>query len=187
MGTPCDALTRVAAVAVLQNQFAGSGQEDLSALFDIGAMLGERLAAELITALGATPLTYGKAAIVGSAGAAEHGAALLHPRLGKPVRQAIGGGQALRPSTIKVASAGTAVDVPLGHKDEAWSFDHIDTMTITVPDSPRANEIMVASPCPTEHGHARGAGRYPLERVRMSRCARPPSRASVAGAAVERS
>lgn len=76
-------------------------------------------------------------------GVSEHGAALLHPRLGKPVRQAIGGGKALMPSNVKVANAGTAIDLSLGHKDEAWSFDHIDTMTIAIPDAPRPNEIVV--------------------------------------------
>ena len=111
--------------------------------FEIGAAIGERLASQIVAALGAAPVTYGKAAIVGTMGVSEHGAALLHPRLGKPVRQAIGGGKALMPSNVKVACVGTAIDLPLGHKDEAWSFDHIDTMTIAVPDAPRANEIVV--------------------------------------------
>lgn len=142
-GAPCPALARVAAIAVLQNPFAGTDQDDLSALFDMGAALGALLAADVVAALGAAPVAYGKAAIVGVAGASEHGAALLHPRLGKPVRLAIGGGQALMPSNVKVAAAGAAIDVPLGHKDEAWSFDHIDTMTLSIPDGPRPNEIAV--------------------------------------------
>jgi hypothetical protein len=28
------------------------------------------------------------------------------------------------PSNVKIGAAGTMIDVPLGHKDEAWSFDH---------------------------------------------------------------
>lgn len=75
--------------------------------------------------------------------AAERGAALLHPRRGKPVRAAIGGGRALMPSTVKLGGFGCFIDLPLGHKDEAWSFDHIDTLTISVPDAPRPDEIVV--------------------------------------------
>ncbi|WP_283638311.1 amino acid synthesis family protein [Marinovum algicola] len=143
MGAPCEPLTRVAALAVLHNPFAGVDQEDLTELFDCGATLGRQLASEAMTALGAPPVSYGKAAIVGALGAAEHGAAILHPRLGKPVRAAIGGGQALMPSIVKLGGLGCFIDLPLGHKDEAWSFDHIDTLSIAVPDAPLPNEIVV--------------------------------------------
>ena len=119
MGATRAPLTRIAALAVLQNPYAGIDQEDLSALFEIGATLGERLASDIAAALGMAPVTYGKAAIVGTMGASEHGAALLHPRFGKPVRQAIGGGKALMPSNVKVAAPGIAIDLPQGHKDEA--------------------------------------------------------------------
>lgn len=143
LGVACAPLTRVAACAVLRNPLAGMDREDLFELFAIGALLGERLASEIVSALGGAPVSYGKAAVVGPAGAFEHGAALLHPRLGKPVRQVIGGGEALMPANVKVAGSGQAVDLPLGHRDQAWSFDHIDTMTVAVSDAPRANEIAV--------------------------------------------
>jgi len=143
MGAPCTPLIRVAALAVLRNPFAGVDQDDLTEVFGYGASLGAQLAAEAMAALEGPCVTYGKAAIVGSQGAAEHGAALLHPRLGKPVRAAIVGGQALMPSTVKVGGLGCFIDLPLGHKDEAWSFDHIDTLTISVPDAPRPDEIVV--------------------------------------------
>jgi hypothetical protein len=108
----------VIALAVLRNPFAGVDRDHLTELFEIGAALGARLAAEAMAALGAPPVGYGKAALVGADGAAEHGAALLHPRLGRPVRDAIGGGQALMPSTVKAGSLGAVIDVPLGHKDD---------------------------------------------------------------------
>jgi hypothetical protein len=73
----------------------------------------------------------------------EHGAAIIHPKLGKPMREAIGGGAAIIPSNAKVAAAGTPIDVPIGHKDDVWSFDHFDTMTVVVPDAPRPDEIVV--------------------------------------------
>ena len=39
---------------------------------------------------------------------------------------------------------GTGIDVPLGHKDDAWTSSHFDAMEIRVPDAPRANEVVVA-------------------------------------------
>lgn len=143
MGKPCRPITRAAAMAVVRNPFAGLDQDDLSQLFDIGAKLGQSLAAELVKMLEGSPLCYGKAALVGSSGAMEHGAAMLHPKLGKPVRAAVGGGKSLMPSNHKVGALGGSIDLPLGHKDDAWSFDHIDTMTLWVPDAPRADEIVL--------------------------------------------
>jgi hypothetical protein len=63
--------------------------------------------------------------------------------LGKPMRAAVGGGKAVISSNVKLAAAGTSLDMPLGHKDEAWSFDHFDTMTLCVADAPRLDEIVV--------------------------------------------
>lgn len=143
MGTPCEKITRVAAMAVLKNPFAGIYQPDLSQLFDAGARLGQSLTQELVSMLDEPAVCCGKAALVGSSGAMEHGAAVLHPALGKPVREAIGGGKSLMPSNHKVEALGGTIDLPLGHKDEAWSFDHIDTMTLGVPDAPRADEILL--------------------------------------------
>lgn len=143
MGRSCDPITRVAAMAVVRNPIANIDQQDLSQLFDFGAQLGHSLTKELVKMLKRSPICYGKAALVGSAGVMEHGAAVLHPKLGKPVRETIGGGKSLMPSNHKVGPLGGNIDLPLGHKDEAWSFDHIDTMTLWVPDAPRADEIVL--------------------------------------------
>ena len=142
-GKTCKPITRVVAVAVIQNPFAGHFVEDLSPLFDMGGQLGERLMSDAVKLLAGSPVSYGKAAIVGISGELEHGGAMIHPKLGKPMRAAVGGGKALIPSNAKVAAAGTPVDIPLGHKDEAWSFDHFDTMTVMVADAPRAEEIVM--------------------------------------------
>jgi len=140
---PCDPVTRVAALAVVRNPFAGRHAADLAPLFDIGRAMGDRLMADAVARLGRSPVSYGKAAIVGSAGDLEHGGAVIHPKLGKPMRAAVGGGKALIPSNVKVGAPGVAIDVPLGHKDDVWSFDHFDTMTLMVADAPRADEIVV--------------------------------------------
>ena len=135
-------VTRVAALAVVENPFAGRFEENLEALFDVGMQLGEELAPQAVALLGGQAKAYGKAAIVGVNGDIEHGAAVLHPKLGKPMRAACGGGEAIIPSVTKVGSAGTIIDVPLAHKDEIWSFDELDAMTLMVGDAPRPNEIL---------------------------------------------
>lgn len=142
-GKACDPITRVVAIAVIENPFAGQAVEDLSPLFDISGDLGSQLMDDAVALLGRAPVSYGKAAIVGTDGDMEHGGAMIHPKLGKPMRAAVGGGAALIPSNAKVAAVGTPIDLPLGHKDEAWSFDHFDTMTVMVGDAPRANEIVL--------------------------------------------
>lgn len=137
-------VTRVAALAVIANPFAGRFASDLKPLWLLGAKVGERLMPELAALLGAPAVSYGKGAIVGVNGEMEHGGACVHPMLGKPMRAAIGGGEAVIPSNVKVAAAGAALDLPLGHKDDPWSFAHFDTMTVMVADAPRPDEIVVA-------------------------------------------
>src|SRR6202008_4792093 len=117
-------ITRAVGMAVIRNPFAGQFVEDLRPLFEAGAMLGERLMPEFLKLLGGPAVSYGKGAIVGVAGKMDHGGACLHPMLGKPMRAAIGGGKAVIGSNVKVAAAGAALDVPLGHKDDSWSFPH---------------------------------------------------------------
>lgn len=142
-GRACMPITRLAGAGVVSNPFAGKYVADISPLFDIGGTLGERLMAEIVAMMPGAPVSYGKAALVGVNGEMEHGAATVHPKLGKPMRAALGGGKALIPSNVKLGAAGATIDVPLGHKDEAWSFDHFDTMTIAIPDAPLPDEIVV--------------------------------------------
>lgn len=143
MGRTCPPITRVAGMAVVKNPFAGRDADDLSELFEMGMQLGDDLAGQIVDLLPAPATSYGKAAIVGVGGAMEHGAGIVHPRLGKPIRRAVGGGAALIPANVKVAGLGSPIDLPLGHKDDPWSFDHIDTMTLMIPDAPRFDEIVV--------------------------------------------
>jgi len=136
-------ITRAVGMVVIRNPFAGQFVEDLRALFEAGAMLGERLMPELVRLLDGPAVSYGKGAIVGVAGEMEHGGACVHPMLGKPMRAAIGGGKAVIGSNVKVAAVGALLDVPLGHKDDSWSFPHFDTITVSVADAPRPDEILV--------------------------------------------
>ena len=128
---------------MIVNPFAGRFVDDLRPLFEAGAMLGERLMPELVKLLDRPAVSYGKGAIVGVDGEMEHGGACVHPTLGKPMRAVIGGGEAIISSNVKVAAAGASLDVPLGHKDDSWSFPHFDTITVSVADAPRPNEILL--------------------------------------------
>lgn len=148
MGRTISPATRKAvATAVIENPFAGVYQEDLSALMDIGAELGALLGNKCVTALGITPEqaeSYGKSAMVGELGELEHAAAILHPRLGAPLRKAVEKGAALVPSSKKMGSPGQVLDVPLGHKDAAYVRSHFDGIEVQINDAPRAAEIMVS-------------------------------------------
>lgn len=135
------------AMAVIENPFAGRYAESLDELTAIGEELGALLGQRCVLALGIEPgqaHSYGKAAIVGEAGELEHAAAILHPKLGAPLRVAVEKGAALVPSSKKIGGLGTAIDVPLGHKDAAYVRSHFDAMEARVADAPRANEIVVA-------------------------------------------
>jgi hypothetical protein len=134
-------ITRAVGIAVIANPFAGRYEEDISALFAQGAELGALMMKDLVPLLPRPAVIYGKAAIVGVDGEIEHGAAVLHPRLGAPMRQAIGGGEAIICSNVKIGVPGTSIDVPLAHKDNIWSFDHLDTITVSAGDAPRPREI----------------------------------------------
>jgi len=156
-------IVRVAGIGILDNPFAGKFVEDLGELYDYGETLGQQLMASMLPRLSGPVTSYGKAAIVGIAGELEQGHAMLHPKLGKSMRAPIGGGEALIPSAARVGVAGTSIDIPLGHKDDAWSFDHFDAMTVMVPDAPRPDEILMAI--------AIADGGRPFARVGKSRAA----------------
>ncbi|MGO4721941.1 MULTISPECIES: amino acid synthesis family protein [unclassified Inquilinus] len=148
MGRPVTPPTRrAAAVAVIENPFAGRYVDDLTELFEIGEELGALLAAKAVAALGiegSRAESYGKAAAVGENGELEHAAAILHPKLGTPVRKVLGKGAALIPSSKKRGGPGVALDIPLGHKDAAYVRSHFDGMEVRIADAPRAGEIVVA-------------------------------------------
>lgn len=151
---------RAAALAVIENPFAGRYVEDLTPLIAIGEELGKLLSQRAVAALGVAgseAQSYGKAALVGENGEMEHAAALLHPKMGAPVRITLGKGAALIPSSKKRGGLGAELDIPLGHKDAAYVRSHFDGMQVSVNDAPRANEIVVAVAVTT-------AGR-PLPRV----------------------
>lgn len=139
-------IRKVASVAVIKNPFAGKYQGILDLLIDNGEELGRILGQKAVEALGKdrTVESYGKAAIVGEKGELEHAAAILHPKLGTPLREAVGGGKAIIPSVKKLGGMGEEIDIPLHYKDAAFVRSHFDGMTISVNDAPKSDEILVA-------------------------------------------
>ena len=136
---------RVAAAAVLDNSFAGKpGVQDFSELVELSVKAGEILTARALGALGSRkPCGYGKAALVGTAGELEHGAAMIHVRLGLAMRRGARGGPALIPGNAKVGAPGTPIDIVFGGIEDAWDYDAMDTLQVSVPDAPRPNEIVL--------------------------------------------
>lgn len=145
---------KCAAIAVIENPYAGRYFESLELFFDYGEKLGALLVSRALKTLGTTSEEakervegYGKGAVVGLEGEMEHPHAITHPRFGAPVRGALGGVdycKAIIPSTIKMGAAGTQVDIPIVNKRALWVVSHFDTMTVGIPDAPLPNEIMVA-------------------------------------------
>jgi len=137
---------KAAAIAVIKNPYAGTYQEDLTALIDYSEEIGKVISERAVEALGKDrkPESYGKAAIVGEKGELEHAAALLHPKLGTPLRSAVGGGKAIIPSVKKIGTMGDSIDIPLHFKDAAFVRSHFDGMTVSVGDAPKADEILLA-------------------------------------------
>lgn len=138
---------RAAAVAVIRNPYVGTFVDDLSALSDVGAELGDILPRRAVAALGIAGdqvESFGKAAAVGADGELEHAAAILHPKLGAPFRDILGKGAALIPSSKKRGGLGIPLDIPLGHKDAAKVRSHFDGMEVRISDAPRDDEIVVA-------------------------------------------
>lgn len=138
---------KVTVAAVINNPYAGQYVEDLEALYNLGRDVSGLLAERGVQALGVDPEdieAYGKGAIIGLDGEIEHAAAVLHPRFGGPVRDAVGHGNDIIPSTKKVAGPGSLLVMPITQKDSIWSFDHMDASEISIADAPKPDEMLIA-------------------------------------------
>jgi hypothetical protein len=142
LASPC---RRVAACGVLRNPHAGKPPiDDFKGLVDLSVSAGNVLTTRALEALGGLkPRGYGKAVIVGTSGDLEHGASMIHVRIGLAMRQGAGGGRALIPGNAKVAGPGAPVDVIFGGLEDGWDYDAMDTMTVSVADAPRPDEVLL--------------------------------------------
>lgn len=137
-------LRKVAAVAIIDNPFAGRFERDLSPLTDASVEIGRHIC-QLAVALMAPhkPTSYGKAAVIGMNGEQEHGVAMLTTVFGNVMRDAAGGGKAWISSFTKRAAPGATIDIPLAHKDALYVRSHYDGITITLPDAPLPDELAI--------------------------------------------
>jgi Amino acid synthesis len=137
-------LRKVAAVAIVENQYAGRFVEDLKPMIDASEGLGHELSKVVVQALRPyRAQSYGKGGIVGLAGEQEHINALLTTTFANPLREAVGGGKAWISSMTKRGGPGTSIDIPLASKDALYVRSHYDGMTVTLHDAPLPDEIAV--------------------------------------------
>jgi hypothetical protein len=137
-------LRKAAAVAIIDNPFAGRFVEDLSPLTRASEAIGREICAIAVRLLAPDQaVSYGKAAVVGINGEQEHGNAMLTTVFGNVMREAAGGGKAWISSMTKRAAPGAVIDIPLAHKDALYVRSHYDGMTLTLPDAPQPNEIAI--------------------------------------------
>ena len=137
-------LRKAAAVAIIDNPFAGRFVQDLSPLTQASEAIGREICAIAVRLLAPDQaVSYGKAAVVGINGEQEHGNAMLTTVFGNVMREAAGGGKAWISSMTKRAAPGAMIDVPLAHKDALYVRSHYDGMTLTLPDAPQPNEIAI--------------------------------------------
>lgn len=137
---------KAAVAAVFKNPYAEKYEENLALLSDWSETLGEMLTKKAVKALDVEPEaieSYGKAALVGEKGEIEHCAAILHPKLGKPMRDNVGGGKSIIPSAKKLGYPGAAIDVPLHFKNAAYVRTHFDAIEVRLPDAPRSDELVL--------------------------------------------
>ncbi|WP_295850470.1 amino acid synthesis family protein [Tardiphaga sp.] len=137
-------IRKVAVIAVLENPYAGKAVEDLTPLIEASVGLGEMMANMALQALGTYQVqSYGKGALVGLHGEIEHAAALVTTAYANPIRDAIGGAKAWISSMVKMSVPGGAIDIPMNHKDDVYVRSHYDGMTLTMLDTPMADELAI--------------------------------------------
>lgn len=157
---------RVAACVTLANPWAGQLLADHAPVVDLSVEVGRMLATRAVERLGSVaPVAFSKGVIVGTNGDLEQGAAMIHVRIGLPMREAIKAGYALIPGNAKVGVAGTPIDLAFGGIDDGWNYDAMDTMTVAVPGSPRPDEFLLIVAYAGPRPGARITGNPP-ERVR---------------------
>jgi amino acid synthesis protein len=137
-------LRKVSVAAVCDNPIAGKYVDDLSILIESSQAIGRKISELAASLMGDAGIqSYGKGAIVGLNGSLEHGEAVLTTIFGNTMRDAAGGGKAWICHMAKRAAAGTSIDIPLAHKDALTIRSHYDAMTISIPDAPLPNEIVI--------------------------------------------
>lgn len=179
---PPQPLIRGSIAVVVFNPYAGRYVADIVPMMEALKPVGMEAAQTLLKAMDvpATRIaTYGKGSIVGAAGELEHGA-LWHVPGGYAMRELLGwkeGGAgsearaasgpasqpanalAIVPSTKKVGPPGETLDVPLTNINASYVRGQFDTMQVSVPGAPHADELVFVLAMTTGYRvHARVGG-----------------------------
>ena len=156
MPTPTKLVT---AAAIIKNPWFGRGWvENLRPeIHEHGPVLGKLLTDMLLDICGDKIEGAGKCSIVGMGGEIEHAQALTHTlHFGNQFRGAVNAKSYLSFTNTRGA-AGTALMIPLMHKDDAGARSHYQTIHTTIPDAPANDEVVVAL--------GASIGGHPLHRI----------------------
>ncbi|WP_395172798.1 amino acid synthesis family protein [Roseibium alexandrii] len=136
-----------AAAAVVKNPWSGRFVEVLKPeILAFGPVLGELLTDRILKlgGNGEAIEAYGKAAVVGLDGEIEHASGLIHTlRFGNFYREAVGAKSYLAFSNTR-GPANAPIMIPLMDKNDAGRRSHYLTIQFSIPDAPRADEVVVA-------------------------------------------
>jgi len=163
-GKPVDTPTElVAALVIMANPWFGQGfVEDLRpAIRSHAPEIGKLLTDMILNVTGDRLEGYGKASVVGMGGEIEHAQAMTHTLwFGNQYRNAVQAKSYLAFANTRGA-AGTAIQIPLMHKDDPGQRSHYQTIQLNVPDAPAEDEIIVALGASVGgHPHHRIGNRY---------------------------
>ena len=132
---------------VIKNPWAGRGfVENLAPEISAGcSALGAEMVASMLTHFpsGDAIEAYGKAAVIGLDGEIEQASGIIHTlRFGNHYRDAVNAKSFLS-FTNKRGPAGTSIQVPMMHKDDAGFRSHYITLEMHIEDAPAADEIII--------------------------------------------
>jgi hypothetical protein len=139
-------LRKVAVIAVFDNPFTDRYVQDLGQLTEASVGVAMEMSALAGSVIPSDQISsYGKGAIVGTAGEQEHGVAMLTTVFGNVMREFTNGGKAWISSATKRGGIGATIEIPLAHKDALYVRSHYDAMSVTLIDAPLPEEIAIIS------------------------------------------
>ena len=132
------------AYAVVANPYTTHYEADLIPFMKALRAVGFELASQLADTLGKDKVeVYGKAAIVGINGEAEHGA-VWHEAGGWAMREVLGNPKAMVPASQVTAAAGFRLIMPLHYIHASYVRSHFNSIEVGTVDAPRPNELLFA-------------------------------------------
>lgn len=137
-----DPLVRVAVAAVIANPHPGRWQESV---LDNEAASGEicrQIVERMLQLAGGEVESFGKGVLIGTNGDQEQGLSFVTTVFGDTLRELTGGHEWVS-SVTKRAAPGASIDIPLAHKNVLRARSHYDAVTITVPDAPAPDELVI--------------------------------------------